>query len=153
MGYPRYCIVFKIDSARFVLYGSTYIGFYSAFREINNIYLCIFQYIPRPSATANNRQATGIPKAASGATNGTSGSTAASSGGASTGGVRTRNKANRQTVTNLELQAQAQKAVLAEESTMPPPPVPIENGSENIPPRRGQVDVDTVGKAAGGVSK
>ena len=41
---------------------------------------------------------------------------------------------------------------------MPPPSLPtgnapLSNGSENIPPRRGQVDADTVGKAAGGVSK
>ena len=70
--------------------------------------------------------------------------------------MRTRNKANRQTVTNLELQAQAQAST--EESNMPPPSIPaanaqLANGSENIPPKRGQVDADTVGKAAGGVSK
>jgi len=63
------------------------------------------KYIPRPSITANNRQATGIPTASSGSTNGNSGNTAAAAGAAN-GGMRTRNKANRQTVTNLELQAQ-----------------------------------------------
>ena len=73
------------------------------------------------------------------------------------GGIRTRNK-NRQTVTNLELQGQTQAST--EESNIMPPPssipvnnAPSSNGSENIPPKRGQVDADTVGKAAGGVSK
>ena len=69
--------------------------------------------------------------------------------------MRTRNKANRQTVTNLELQAQNQ--VSSDDSNMPPPSIPanpqLANGSENIPPKRGQLEVDTVGKAAGGVSK
>ena len=70
------------------------------------------------------------------------------------GGIRTRNK-NRQTVTNLELQGQTQ-ASTEESNIMPPPSIPVapsSNGSENIPPKRGQVDADTVGKAAGGVSK
>ena len=72
------------------------------------------------------------------------------------GGIRTRNK-NRQTVTNLELQGQTQ-ASTEESNIMPPPSIPVNNapssnGSENIPPKRGQVDADTVGKAAGGVSK
>lgn len=114
------------------------------------------KYIPRPSATANNRQATGIPTAASGSTNGNTGSTTAASGGGNVGGIRTRNKTNRQTVTNLELQAQTNAST--EESTMPPPSLPtanapLSNGSENIPPQRGQVDADTVGKAAGGVNR
>ena len=70
--------------------------------------------------------------------------------------MRTRNKANRQTVTSLELQGQTQAST--EETSMPPPPIPtanatMTNGAENVPPRRGQVDADTVGKAAGGVSK
>jgi len=111
------------------------------------------KYIPRPSITANNRQATGIPTASSGSTNGNSGNTAAATGAAN-GGMRTRNKANRQTVTNLELQAQNQ--VSSDESNMPPPSIPanpqLANGSENIPPKRGQLEVDTVGKAAGGVT-
>ena len=116
--------------------------------------LLLFQYIPRPSITANNRQATGIPTASSGSTNGNSGNTVAAAGAAN-GGMRTRNKANRQTVTNLELQAQNQ--VSSDDSNMPPPSIPanpqLANGSENIPPKRGQLEVDTVGKAAGGVSK
>jgi len=113
------------------------------------------KYIPRPSISSNNRQATGIPTASSGSTNGNSGNTAAATG-ASNGGMRTRNKANRQTVTNLELQAQNQAST--EESNMPPPSIPsanaqLANGSENIPPKRGQLEVDTVGKAAGGVNR
>ena len=91
------------------------------------------------TANSNNRGAGG----ATGASNG--------AGGGAGGGMRTRNKANsRQTMNGLPSVANPPQ----QQQAPPPQSDPISNGSENIPPQRGNIDKDTVGKAAAaGVSK